>query len=387
MVAHGSARGSWLTGTCFLDRSPCAARSTFPRSSPLCAGSSTVMPALRTTVGSRDGEPRQSVQDETNADVAFIDASAWSHQALRESVKQEVSRPMALEGGALVPCPPPAAIESGPRAGPDRSSRDRRLLVGRGHVERPGGVLRCGTGRAIGPASPSRRVVCRLRQPGAAVAARRRRLSRCGTIGGSSFTGRRSCSSFHGDRVRPPVRTFRGATCWSDVEPEVVRQLKALAKTHGVTLFAVLLAAYQALLHRHTGHTDLLVGVPVANRRDASWRRLVGYFVNLVVMRGDLSGNPTFATLLDRTKSTLAGALAHQDLPFPALVERLRPERDLSRPPVVQCSLVVLSDHGFNRPGIAALAAGARDTLLCGWAISRSRRSASSLWRLNSISA
>jgi amino acid adenylation domain-containing protein len=316
--------------------------------------------ALRTTVGSREGEPRQSVQDEDHADVTFTDASEWSPQALLDRVQQEVSRPMTLEGGPLF------------RASLLRQSDQEHVLVLTVHhaiadfwsvavilndLEEYYAADRAGRSDRLLPLDASYAdYVSREQQ-----LLHGEKIEPLWDYWRQQLHGAPLVLDLHGDRVRPPVRTFRGATCWFDVEPSVLRQLKALAKTHGVTLFAVLLAAYQALLHRHTGHTDLLVGVPVANRRDAAWRGLVGYFVNLVVMRGDLGGNPTFATLLDRTKSTLAGALAHQDLPFPTLVERLRPERDFSRPPVVQCSMVVLSDHGFNRPGIAALAAGARD--------------------------
>lgn len=316
--------------------------------------------ALRTTVGSRNGEPMQWVHDEDNADVTFTDAAGWSHQALLDRVRREVSRPMPLERAPLF------------RASLLRQSDQEHVLVLTVHhaiadfwsvavmlndLEEYYSADRAGRSDVLLPLDASYGDYVNWEQEllqGDAIE----------TLWGywrRQLHGAPLVLDLHGDRVRPPVRTFRGATCWCDVEPSVVRQLKALAKTRGVTLFAVLLAAYQVLLHRHTGHTDLLVGVQVANRRDAAWRGLVGYLVNLVVMRGDLTGNPTFVALLDRTRSTLAAALAHQDLPFPTLVERLRPERDLSRPPVVQCSLVLLSDHGFNRPEIAALAAGARN--------------------------
>ena len=318
-------------------------------------------PALRTTIGASSGELMQSVHEADNADVAFTDAAGWTSQALIDSVEEEFSRPMDLERGPLFR----ARLLR-------RSNRDHVLILSVHHavadfwslavalndLEESYSAARGGRLELLPPLEESYRDFVNREQG----LLKGEGVETLWTYWQQRLNGAPHVLELHGDRTRPALRTFRGATCWCKIEPSVVRQLKMLAKTQGTTLFTVLLAAYQALLHRLTGQTDLLVGVPVANRREASWRGVVGYFVNLVVMRGDLTGTPTFAALLDRTKFTVAGALGHQDLPFRSLIERLRPERDLSRPPVVQYSLVVLSDHGLNRPGIAAFAAGARDT-------------------------
>jgi amino acid adenylation domain-containing protein/thioester reductase-like protein len=143
------------------------------------------------------------------------------------------------------------------------------------------------------------------------------------------------------DRPRPPVLSDRGATHRFRLDAALTARLKNLAKSEGTTLFAILLAAYQAFLHRLTGQDDILVGSPVAGRSRPEFARLVGYLVNMLVIRADLSGRPTFRAFLAQVKQTVLDALAHQDFPFALLVERLQPARDLSRSPIFQAALTL----------------------------------------------
>jgi len=123
--------------------------------------------------------------------------------------------------------------------------------------------------------------------------------------------------------------------------PVVVRALQALSQREGVTLFTTLLAAFQALLARYSGQEDIVVGSPVAGRIHKELEGLIGFFVNSLVLRTDLSGDPTFRELLARVRAVWHGAHAHQSLPFEKLVEELRPQRDLSREAMFQVALIL----------------------------------------------
>jgi amino acid adenylation domain-containing protein len=143
------------------------------------------------------------------------------------------------------------------------------------------------------------------------------------------------------DRPRPAVQRFRGARVEAWLPPELRFALRAPGQRQGTTLFMVLLAAFTALLRRHTGADDFVVGTPTANRGRAELEGLIGFFVNTLVLRADLSGDPSFEELLSRVRSTALGAYAHQDLPFEKLVEELRPERNLSHSPLFQVMLAL----------------------------------------------
>jgi amino acid adenylation domain-containing protein len=141
-------------------------------------------------------------------------------------------------------------------------------------------------------------------------------------------------------RSRPPVQTYSGATHKFRIGPELTLKLRKLAQDSAVTPFMLLLASYQVLLHRYSGQNDILVGSPTAGRNDPDVASMAGYFVNPVVMRGRLGGNPSFVDYLKQVKDTVIGALAHQDMPFPLIVERLQPPRDPSYAPLVQALFV-----------------------------------------------
>ena len=145
------------------------------------------------------------------------------------------------------------------------------------------------------------------------------------------------------DRVRPSVQTYRGSTISFDLSKSVTEGLQKLSREEGVTLYVTLLAAFDVLLMRYTGQEDVVVGTPIANRNRAEVEGLIGFFVNTLVMRSDLSGNPGFRQLLGRVQETALDAYAHQDLPFEKLVEELKPERNLSRSPIIQVMFSLLN--------------------------------------------
>jgi hypothetical protein len=133
------------------------------------------------------------------------------------------------------------------------------------------------------------------------------------------------------DRPRPKVPTHHGSSQSFVLPAELSEALKVLSQREGVTLYILLLAAYQTLLYCYTGQEDILVGSPIANRNRAETEGLIGCFINTLVLRTDLSGNPSFRKLLRRVREEVLGAFAHQEVPLEKLVEELRPERTLSR--------------------------------------------------------
>ncbi|MBS0151276.1 MAG: amino acid adenylation domain-containing protein [Nitrospira sp.] len=142
-------------------------------------------------------------------------------------------------------------------------------------------------------------------------------------------------------RPRPAVQSFRGARHPFIVPMEQAERLRMLSRKQGVTLFMTLLAAFNTLLFRTTGQEDILLGTDVANRNREETEGLVGFFVNLLPLRSDLSGNPTFLELLAQVRRTALEAYAHQDLPFEKIVETLKLKRDLGGNPLVQALLVL----------------------------------------------
>ncbi|HEY5954616.1 MAG TPA: condensation domain-containing protein, partial [Terrimicrobiaceae bacterium] len=144
---------------------------------------------------------------------------------------------------------------------------------------------------------------------------------------------------FPADRSPPPETDIRGAGAHISLSPEVLFELKRLAKAEGATLFMTLLAGLQALLHRYTGQDDIVVGSPIANRNRSEVEGIVGFFVNALVLRTDLSGDPRFRDLLRRAKEVTLKAYEFQDMPFEKLVEDLAPERTWGQNPFIQVIL------------------------------------------------
>ncbi|HET9394617.1 MAG TPA: condensation domain-containing protein, partial [Nitrospiraceae bacterium] len=143
------------------------------------------------------------------------------------------------------------------------------------------------------------------------------------------------------DRPRPPVQTFNGADEAFTLSAETTQALQRLSRSSDVTLFMTLLAVWQVLLQRYSGQQDIVVGADVANRNRAETEGLIGFFVNMLVLRTNVSGDPTFVELLKRVKEVCLGAYAHQDLPFEKLVEELQPERSLNHAPLFQVVFVL----------------------------------------------
>jgi amino acid adenylation domain-containing protein len=143
------------------------------------------------------------------------------------------------------------------------------------------------------------------------------------------------------DRPRPAVQSHRGETRAFEVPPAVAARLRALARETDATLFMVLLAAFDLLIHRLSGRDDVVVGSPIAGRMRGEVEGLIGFFVNTMALRTDLSGDPGFRALVRRVRETTLEAYAHQDLPFERVVEAVRPDRALSHNPLFQVAFAL----------------------------------------------
>jgi len=141
------------------------------------------------------------------------------------------------------------------------------------------------------------------------------------------------------DRERPAIQSFRGGRYPVAFTPELTENLKSLSRRESATLFMTLLTAFKILLHYYSKEDDIVVGANVANRNQAETEALIGFFVNTVVLRTDLSGDPTFVELLKRLREVCLEAYAHQDVPFEKVVALLQPERNLSRQPLFQVKI------------------------------------------------
>jgi len=156
------------------------------------------------------------------------------------------------------------------------------------------------------------------------------------------------------DRPRPAVQTFQGAVKTLALPHELSQALKDLSRQEEATLFMTLLAAFQALLYRYTRQEDIVVGCPIANRTRPETERMIGFFINTLVMRADFSGDPGFRDLLRQTREAALGAYAHRDLPFEHLVDELKLERNLSYTPLFQVAfqLQTARREAFDLPGL-----------------------------------
>ncbi|NNB87044.1 non-ribosomal peptide synthetase [Corallococcus exiguus] len=143
------------------------------------------------------------------------------------------------------------------------------------------------------------------------------------------------------DKPRPARMSSKGERQVMHLSPALTQALKALGQREGRTLFVTLLSAFNVLLSRYTGQDDIVVGTPIAGRPRAEVEGLIGLFVNMLALRSDLSGKPTFKELLNRVHESTLDAYAHQDIPFERLVDALKPERHLSHSPIFQVMFVL----------------------------------------------
>jgi hypothetical protein len=314
-------------------------------------------PALRTTFSVRSGRPAQQVHQQLGVHFVEIDASAWDSEVLKTRLLEEAYCPFDLERGPvlrvnLFTC----------------SAQEHVLLLVVHHIAidfwslavllTELGVLypaeKTGV-QALLPALDSQYTDYVRWQAEMLAGPEGERLW---AYWQKQLAGQLPLLELPTDRPRPPVPTYRGASYDFRVNDELSWRLKALAKAQGATLYMVLLAAFQVILHYHTGQEDLLVGSPVLGRSRAEFEGIVGLFTNPVILRANCSGNPTFEAFLGQVRHTVLAALEHQDYPTLLLVERLRPARNLSRPPLCQVMFVLDKPHQLAEQGAPAFVLG-----------------------------
>jgi len=300
---------------------------------------------LRISFGQRDGKLIQQVHQ--NQEVCFeeVDASNWNWDELTRKVVEAYERPFDLERDPMLR----VSLFT-------RSEQDHILLITVHHIA-------C-DGWSIWLLMDDLRVLYPAQMNGTEASLKPFEVSYSNYVHWQTkmlagdegkqledywhkqLSGDLPALNLPTDRTRPPKQTYNGASHTFKLSEELTAKLRKLTKDEGVTLYTTLLAAFEVLLHRYTGQEDILVGSPMAGRNQTEFAGLVGDFASPVVLRADLSGNPTFKALLSQVRTTVLGAIAHQDYPFPLLVERLQPNRDPSRSPIFQV-LFVLQQFGI----------------------------------------
>lgn len=314
-------------------------------------------PALRTTFSVRSGKPAQLVHQQQTVHFVEIDASAWDGEVLKTRLLEEAYRPFDLERGPVL------------RVNLlTRSPKEHVLLLVVHHIAIDFWSLallltelgaqysaeKAGV-PALLPALDSQYADYVRWQAEMLAGPEGERLW---AYWRKQLSGRLPSLELPTDRPRPPVPTYRGASYDFNLNDGLSSRLKALAKGQGATLYMVLLAAFQVILHHHTGQEDLLVGSPMLGRSRAEFEGIVGLFTNPVILRANCSGNPTFEAFLGQMRQTVLAALEHQDYPSLLLVERVHPIRDLSRPPLCQVMFVLDKPHQLAEQGAPAFVLG-----------------------------
>ena len=300
--------------------------------------------ALRTTIVTMNGTPMQVVAAASRVPLVLTDLRGWAEPEreaeARRLILEEARRPFDLTRGPLFRG---MLLRLG--------AEEHLLLLAMHHIVSDGwsmGILSrelTAFYEALTTGAPTGLPDLPIQYADYAVWQRERlqgeRLERELVYWREQLQGAPPVIELPTDRPRPPVQSSRGAKQGILLPPGVTGQLRALSQREGVTLFTTVLAAFQTLLSRYTGQDDIVVGSPIAGRTRTETEGLIGFFVNTLALRTDLSGDPTFRELIRRVREVTLGAYAHPDIPFEQLVEELQPERDMSRTPIFQVALAM----------------------------------------------
>ncbi|MCI0493534.1 amino acid adenylation domain-containing protein [candidate division KSB1 bacterium] len=312
-------------------------------------------PTLRTTFHAVKGEPVQKVHEEIDVDFQLEDASAWSEEDLQKRLEKETRMQFNLETGPLF------------RVRMFSKSNDEHILLETIHhivadlwsqaiIANEIGILYSALISHEKPELPPIEI-----QYSDFVRWHSEMLE--GAEGEKlwgywkeKLSGELPVLNLPTDRPRPAVQTFRGVSKTIEFKPELIQKLKKVSEQHGATMYMTLLAAFNVMLHRYSGQDDLIVGTPTTGRSRNELTPLVGYFVNPLPIRSDLSGNPEFTEFLSQVRKTVVEAIDHQSYPLGLIVEKLHPRRDTSRTPLFQVMFVFQRAHLLYEEGLSSFA-------------------------------
>lgn len=310
--------------------------------------------ALQTTYTTRNGEPIQQVHPNTELRIEQIDTSGWSNEKLSNWIGEEADGPFDLEKG------PVARVQL-------LLGKIPKLMITTHHIAFDFWSLEILVDEACALYESIEKDQQASLQPLAwqykdYVAWQTRWLEssegeKAWAFWKARLGGELPVLNLPTDRSRPVVQTYHGQSYSFVLSQEISGQIREFATNSGATLYMTMLAAYQVFLLQHTGQEDILIGSPMSGRTRAELEGIYGYFVNPVVIRSDLSGDPSFKTLLNRVRHAVLDSLEHQDFPFSVLVERLQPARDPSRSPLFQAAFAwdrLRGKPGSKQPGANA---------------------------------
>jgi amino acid adenylation domain-containing protein len=315
-------------------------------------------PALRTTFHAAAGDPVQRVSSAGGLDFGLRDAAGWSAAQVARQLEHDAYRPFDLETGPMLRVVVLAAARPAMPTAPVVLVAVPHLVAdfwSLGLLARELGELyREARGGAAADLAP---VAAGLADH---IAEEQRRLGgaegeRLWTYWRAQLAGAPIEVELPFDRPRPAAQSFRGMAQAVGIDGAAAHLLHELARRQRATLFMTLLAAFAALLNRHGGQDDVLIVSPERGRA-AGFAQAVGYFVNPVVLRTRLAGDPSFAELVERTRRTALDAFAHLGFPFPLLAERLQPERSAGRSPLAQALFALHVARTAEEEAVAAAA-------------------------------
>lgn len=303
-------------------------------------------PSLRINVKLKNGEPVQIIQDRPHVEITILDATVITEASLKEKMKNDLQRPFSLEVDAMV------------RLFLYQQDDADILMIAVHHIAIDFWGIEVllddlrqiykakvqGEVKSLAPLKSSYADFVYWQSEMLTSQKGERHLA----YWKKQLSGELTELDLPADYSRPKVQTFNGASLFFEVNDQLTGKLKEFVKQEGTTLFTVLLAVFQIMLHRYTGQERVIVGSPTTGRSKAEFENIVGDFINMLPLKSNISSNPSFRTYIKEVQATVLQALEHQDYPFGLMVEKLHPDRDPARSPIFQASFILQKLHRYH---------------------------------------